>query len=111
MENTNTNWESCRSAVFETMLSCQAPTVQTCLHCHMKCGYIKCMQCCKGRRLCGTCDQMLHENQPFHDRQYIVADGFFQYIQPTESTDDDGNLINVSKYSTLLPIYNTFEVD
>ena len=49
---------------------------------------------------------MLHENQPFHDRQYIVADGFFQYFQPTESTDDNGNLINVSKYSTLLPIYN-----
>ena len=104
--NTNTNWESFRSTVFETMLSCQVPIVQTCLYCHMKCGYVKCVQCCKGRRLCGTCDQMLHENQPFHDRQYIVADGFFQYIQPTESIDDDGNLMNVSMYSALLPIYN-----
>ena len=108
MENTNTNWESCRSAIFETMLSCQAPTLQKCSHCDTKSGYIKCMQCCGRRRLCGTCDQMLHENQPFHDRQYILADGFFQYIQPTESTDDDGNLISISMSctSTLLPIYN-----
>ena len=42
------------------------------------------------------------------DSVCIVADGFIQYIQPTESTDDHGNLLNISKYrnSTLLPIYN-----
>ena len=34
----------------------------------------------------------------FHDRQYALSDGFFQYILPTESTDDNGNLINISKY-------------
>ena len=107
MENTNINWESCRSAIFETMLSCQAPTLQTCSHCDVKSGYIKCMQCCGGQRLCGTCDQLLHENQPFHDRQYVFADGFFQYIQPTESTDDDGNIIKISKCQcTIIPYSN-----
>ena len=120
MENTNTNWESCRSAIFETMLCCQAPTDQKCSHCDINSGYIKCTQCCGRRRLCGTCDQLLHENQPFHDRQYVVAHGFFQYIKPTESTDDDGNLINISKYHTstvhfflfmVSRIFDVFKVD
>ncbi|XP_028403336.1 uncharacterized protein LOC114526041 [Dendronephthya gigantea] len=106
MENVNTNWESCRSSIFETTLSCQAPTPQMCSQCKVKSGFIKCMQCCGGGSLCGTCDLKQHENDPFHDRQHVSQDGFYQYIRPTESTDDDGNIITIRKsyqFSTTIP--------
>ncbi|XP_028408830.1 uncharacterized protein LOC114531422 [Dendronephthya gigantea] len=105
MENVNTNWESCRSSIFETTLSCQAPTPQMCSQCKVKSGFIKCMQCCGGGSLCGTCDLKQHENDPFHDRQHVSQDGFYQYIRPTESTDDDGNIITIICYLPASELY------
>ena len=96
-ELSNVKWESCRPNLFEAMLSNEAVIKQNCCKCNSKPGLIKCSQCCHTGRLCGACDAEQHQQHPFHDRQYISPGGFFQFLQPTESTDDVGNLINISK--------------
>ena len=99
MEMSNAKWESCRCNLFEIMLSNEAIPSQNCWKCNTKAGLIQCNQCCGIGRLCGACDVEQHQLHPFHDRQYASPDGFLQSIQPTESSDDDGNLVTISKCS------------
>ncbi|RMX54736.1 hypothetical protein pdam_00011520, partial [Pocillopora damicornis] len=53
-----------------------------------------CLDCHLHTRLCGLCNQSVHNFHPFHDCD-AVKSGFPSPIPPTVSTDSDGEWIFV----------------
>lgn len=91
----NENWDSCRSEIFEVLVSEEASLGnEFCCLCLKQDCKIRCYSCF-GKRFCGACDLIAHEHNQFHDRDVFVS-GFFQAVPPTTSINDDGDLISIS---------------
>lgn len=102
MSALNENWDSCRSDIFEVLVSEEATFEnELCCLCFKKQNCkIRCYSC-SGKRFCGACDLIVHEHNPFHDRDVFV-NGFFKAVPPTTTVNNDGDLISISMLRILL---------
>lgn len=105
ISNLNDSWADFRGKLFETVLSGFAtatgshgePTI--CAKCCENAAVIRCHHCHKDRKLCGPCDQIVHENAPFHDRD-VAVHGFYKPVPPTVSVSIDGQWVAVGMYTS-----------
>ena len=94
----NENWESVRALLMNAVVSGYALDETQCMKCLEHIAEVRCYDCHTYTRLCGHCDQLVHEMQPFHDRDGSTG-GFFKPIPPTVSLDSYGKWVLVGKYS------------
>ena len=96
MANLNENWESVREAIFENVVCSFAPPSSPlpCCKCSTNEAVLRCWECGVDRFLCASCDEEVHQCQPFHDRE-VWSNGYFQYILPTQTVSQDSKLIHV----------------
>lgn len=100
MSSLNDNWESCRSEIFQALVSEEASMEnELCCLCLKNDCRIRCYSCF-GKKFCGACDLIAHEHNPFHDRDVFVS-GFYQAVPPTTSVNGDGDLISRSMLQKL----------
>eukprot|EP00794_Sanderia_malayensis_P019700 gene19700-21649_t len=73
------NWASMRNWLFCAFLlnNCTPEENVSCSKCQLKFAAIRCTECRK--LLCSTCDEEVHADAPFHDRE-IWKNGFFEQI-------------------------------
>ena len=90
----NESWAALRGSLLNTLVSAQAMGKTSCMKCRENLALIRCWDCHTHTRLCGDCDQLVHNSQPFHDRDAFTS-GFLKPIPPTVSVDCDGNWISV----------------
>ena len=67
----------------------------------------RCMDC-NGKRLCIKCDALIHDQEPFHDRDLFV-NNCFEAVAPTVVMDENGDLTLTSElwlYPILKHEYN-----
>lgn len=83
---------ACSTPSFLDEKSCMSDT--SCMKCGKDPAVICCLDCHLHTRLCGLCDQSVHNFHPFHDCD-AVKSGFPSPIPPTVSTDSDGEWIFV----------------
>lgn len=96
METLNENWEASRSSIFKAILLSQSPAGnKLCDNCHKAPYLLRCDEC-SGRRLCAKCDETIHEEHLFHDREAFI-DGSFRHIPPTVRVNEAGKLEQTSK--------------
>jgi hypothetical protein len=91
--NNEANWENCREELFSAVLgSLVVPDDEVvCMLCQKECAVIKCSEC-KLQYLCPGCDDVVHTDNPLHDREYW-SKGFFHYLPPTQGVSYEGKLI------------------
>ena len=65
------NWENCPDELFSAVLgSLVIPDDEVvCMLCQKECALIKCGKC-KFQYLCHGCDDVVHTDNPLHDREY-----------------------------------------
>lgn len=95
----NEIWESVRALLMNAVVSGYAVDETRCMKCLEHIAEVRCYDCHTYTRLCGHCDQLVHEMQPFHDRDGSTG-GFFKPIPPTVSLDSNGKWVLVDR---LLP--------
>lgn len=83
---------ACSTPSFLDEKSCMSDT--SCMKCRKDPAVICCLDCHLHTRLCGLCDQLVHNFHPFHDCD-AVKSGFPSPIPPAVSTDSDGEWIFV----------------
>ena len=77
VDSLNENWESSRELIFKSILCTQGLHMlgQLCAICaEGKCD-VRCIEC-GGKKMCGECDVMIHQDLFFHDRGSFC--GWFQ---------------------------------
>ena len=77
MDSLSENWESSRELIFKSILCTQGLYMlgQLCATCaEGKCD-VRCIEC-GGKKMCGECDVMIHQDLLFHDRGSFC--GWFQ---------------------------------
>ena len=94
----NENWVSARASLMNVMVSGHAVDETRCMKCLEHVAVIRCHDCHLHTRLCGHCDQLIHEIHPFHDRGGATG-GFFKPIPPTVSLDCESKWVSVGMYS------------
>lgn len=92
----NENWDNCRSELFKAVISEEGLHNQVCHVCKTNIITIRCYSC-HGKRFCTSCDLIIHEDHPFHDRDAFM-NGFFQAVPPTHTVGDNGDLVNTSMF-------------
>lgn len=90
----NESWVSLRETLMNTTVSGYAVNETSCMKCSEHVAVVRCYDCHIHTRLCGHCDQLIHEMQPFHDRDGLTG-GFWKPIPPIVSLDCDGQWISV----------------
>ncbi|XP_078375746.1 uncharacterized protein LOC144659183 [Oculina patagonica] len=95
----NESWVSLRETLMNTTVSGYAVNETSCMKCSEHVAVVRCYDCHIHTRLCGHCHQLIHEMQPFHDRDGSTG-GFWKPIPPIVSLDCDGQWISVDR---LLP--------
>lgn len=89
MFNLTSSWDNVRKQLIEAVLSCEGlPSPDVCSICLEGKVCIRCIECPK-QFMCQSCDEMVHESLPFHDRDAYV-NGYFQAIPPTVGVDEKG---------------------
>lgn len=83
---------ACSTPSFLDEKSCISDT--SCMKYRKDPAVIHCLDCHLHTRLCGLCNQSVHNFHPFHDCD-AVKSGFPSPIPPTVSTDSDGEWIFV----------------
>ena len=97
MTNLNSNWESSRQKICETILSYAAVIAIVCSKCFTQETRIYCGECCNSKHLCLSCDEEVHQKFPLHDRDGIYH-GYRKALSPSQSVGVDGKLQTISKY-------------
>ena len=97
MTNLNSNWESSRQKIFETLLSCAAVIPSVCSKCFSQETRIYCGECTDSKHLCLSCDEEVHQKFPLHDRDGIYH-GYRKALSPRQSLSVDGKLQTFSEY-------------
>lgn len=90
----NESWVSLRETLMNTTVSGYAVNETSCMKCSEHVAVVRCYDCHIHTRLCGHCHQLIHEMQPFHDRDGSTG-GFWKPIPPIVSLDCDGQWISV----------------
>lgn len=85
----------CLTPSFLDEKSCISDT--SCMKYRKDPAVIRCLDCHLHTRLCGLCNQLVHNFHPFHDCD-AVKSGFPSPIPPTVSTDNDGEWIFVGMW-------------
>ena len=97
MATLSENWSSCRRELFEAMVVREGlPSSRSCESCQTGRIAMRCREC--GKTMCVSCDQAIHKDLPFHERDAFM-DGFFQPIPPSSALDDNGFLIQIGIYT------------
>lgn len=65
-------------------LAAEMVTRNICDHCSSRDAVIRCLDCvpCGTSFVCGTCDEVVHKRQVFHNRE-ATFEGFYKPIAPT----------------------------
>ena len=62
--------------------------LQECISCGNRKALIRCLECAPATAvLCASCDEVLHESAPFHDRE-VWSGTHFIAVSPTTSIDE-----------------------
>lgn len=93
----NENWMAMRASLMSVVVSGHAVGGASCMKCAERTAVVRCYDCHTFSRLCGHCDQLIHEIHPFHDRDGSNG-SFFKPIPPTVSLDSEGKWVSVGMY-------------
>ena len=97
MENLTSNWQSCRSQIFASVVSSMAISSRKCERC-LSNAVLRCKQCCH-QHLCSICDDIVHTENILHDTDLFV-DGFYRPVGSTVSSDGHSlTTVGKNKYS------------
>lgn len=85
----NKSWAALRGSLFNTIISGQAVSDTDCMKCKKDSVVMCCLDCHLHIRLCGLCDQTVHNFHSFYDHDALKS-GFLRSIPPTVFIDSDG---------------------
>ena len=85
----DSNWESCREGLLTAVLDSLVVPAEAvvCMFCQKECAVVRCLEC-KVQFLCSDCDDLVHNENPLHDRQDWL-NGFFHYLTPLQSVSSE----------------------
>eukprot|EP00794_Sanderia_malayensis_P003930 gene3930-4480_t len=103
MHNYEESWVDSRNKTIKIILQKQNIS-DTCQYCSRYKAKIRCKRCSPTKDLCGTCDEHLHEVDPFHDRRVWVNNSFIN-LSPTQCMTEDNEIVFVGRFD--LNMYTT----
>lgn len=89
-------WTHSRESIFDVVVSQEGFPVEQCKFCEKRKPFVRCHQCGLSFYQCEICDEEIHSNNPFHDRE-VWNGNFFEAVSPMEKSDGQGNIINGGK--------------
>eukprot|EP00794_Sanderia_malayensis_P000837 gene837-134_t len=103
LEKASAMWEKHRNYIAECALEIESfsGSLNICENCNVKNPEIRCLDCADSKFLCISCDELVHEKFPLHDRDGWV-DGFYKPLLPSETKDAaSANIIHIDRRPVL----------